>query len=398
MHNEEGLLTDIHESIEKHIEEIIDLSREIYNFAELGSMEFRSSSAIIEKLRNNGFNVQENFMDMKTAFRAEYGSGCPTVGLLMEYDALPNGHSCGHNLISAWAYGTAVVMKDLMDSGKIVLFGTPSEEGIGPYAGSKIIMANKGCFSGIDFMLGMHPDDRWCVGCKALADLQLEFTFKGKSAHMAASPWEGINALDALVTSYAAINNSRDWAGVDKHLVLGMIIKDGGRSSNVIPDRAVLEVDIRSTSSEFLNLFKERIVNLVASISRGFGTELEVNDLIPMYTEYSANTVIDQMLQEDLEKMGVKVINLDRSTEIASGSTDEANVSLKVPTGHIDMKVGDNLPGHSDLFRIASEPEKNIENLKKAILATANSALKIIKEPAILDKIKREFGDVNGKN
>lgn len=391
-------MTNAQESIENHIDEIIKLSNDIYSFAELGSTEFKSSSEIIERLRENGFLVQENYMEMKTAFRAEYGSGRPVVGLLMEYDALPNGHSCGHNLISAWAYGTALVLKDLMNSGKIVLFGTPSEEGIGPYAGSKIIMANSGSFSDIDFMFGMHPDDRWCVGCKALADLQIEFTFIGKSSHMAASPSEGINALDALVTAYNAINNSRDWAGVDRHLVVGMIIKEGGKASNVIPDRAVLEVDIRSTSSEFLKLFRERIVNLVMSISRGFGTELEVKDLIPMYTEYSANTILDEMLQEELEKDGVEVINLDRSSEIASGSTDEANVSLKVPIGHIDMKIGENLPGHSDLFRIASDPEKNRENLEKAICATVDSALKIIKDHAIMDKIKREFGDINGKN
>ena len=391
-------MVDVSGSLEDHIDGIIKLSNDIYNFSEPGSMEFRSSEEIIWKLKENGFTVQDNYLGMKTAFRAESGSGTPVIGLLMEYDALPNGHSCGHNLISAWAYGTALVLKDLMKYGKIVLFGTPSEEGIGPYGGSKIIMADNGCFSDIDFMFGMHPDDRWCVGCKALADLQVEFTFRGKSSHMAASPSEGINALDALVTSYTAINNSRDWAGVDKHLVLGMIIKEGGKASNVIPDLAVLEVDARSTSSEFLRLFRERMVNIVTSISQGFGTDLEVRDLTPMYTEYSANTVLDGILQEELEKNGIEVINLDGSAEIASGSTDEANVSLKVPIGHIDMKVGDNLPGHSDSFRIASEPERNRENLKIAIAATVSSTLKIIKDHAMMDEIKREFGDTHGKN
>ncbi|MHB8562295.1 MAG: amidohydrolase, partial [Thermoplasmataceae archaeon] len=256
-------MVDVSRSLEDHIDGIIKLSNDIYNFSEPGSMEFRSSEEIIGKLKGNGFVVQENYLGLKTAFRAEFGSGTPVMGLLMEYDALPNGHSCGHNLIAAWAYGTALVLKDLMRGGKIVLFGTPSEEGIGPYAGSKIIMAGSGSFSGIDFMFGMHPDDRWCVGCKALADLQIEFTFRGKSSHMAASPSEGINALDALVTSYTAINNSRDWAAVDSHLVIGMIIKEGGKASNVIPDRAVLEVDMRSTSSRFLRTFRDRIVNIV---------------------------------------------------------------------------------------------------------------------------------------
>ncbi len=384
---------DVNFLLKEKISSILELSDEVYKFAELGSKEYKSSKLIMDKLKENGFTVTNPYMNMDTAFRAEYGVGTPVIGLLTEYDALPNGHSCGHNLISAWSYGTAIILKDLIKKGKIVVFGTPSEEGIGNYAGSKAIMANNNAFKDIDFVIGMHPDDRWAVGSKALADSEVEFTFNGMASHMAASPDYGINALDALVTSYVAINNMRDYIKNDKHAVIGMIIKEGGKASNVVPDKAVLEVDMRSTSSEFLINFVDKIKKLVKSISDGFGTTLYIRDLMPMYTEYKFNKTIDNILYKELKKFNINPVNIDDNDEIASGSTDEANVSIKVPTGHIDMKIGTNLPGHSDEFREAANPENNINVLSIAIKAAVNTILYIMENEDILKKIKDEFNE-----
>ncbi len=382
---------DIDSLLNENKSSIIELSKEIYNLAEPGSREYKSSGLIMDKLRENGFTITNPYMNMKTAFRAEYGVGTPVVGLLTEYDALPNGHSCGHNLIAAWSYGTAVILKSLIKNGKIVVFGTPSEEGIGDYAGSKAVMAANNAFNNVDFVIGMHPDDRWAVGSKALADAEIEFTFKGIASHMAASPDYGINALDALVTSYVAINNMRDSVKNDKHAVIGMIIKEGGKASNIIPDRTVLEVDIRSTSSEFLLPFVDKIKNLVKSVSDGFGTTLNIRDLMPVYTEYKFNKTIDSILYSELEKLNIKPLNIDENDEIASSSTDEANVSIKVPVGHIDMKIGTNLPGHSDEFRDAADPENNVSRLLITVKAAVNTILYIMENGNILKKIKSEF-------
>ena len=386
---------DIDSIIIQHKNSILSISDMIYNFAELGSREYKSSTLMMDELKKEGFTIVNPYMDMDTAFRAEYGVGSPVAGILMEYDALPNGHSCGHNLISAWAYGTAIVLKNLISAGKIVVFGTPSEEGIGPYAGSKAIMAKSGAFNNIDFVIGMHPDDRWAVGSTALADSEMEFIFHGRSAHMAASPCYGINALDALVTTYSAINNMRAWAKGDKNIVVGMVIRDGGKASNVVPDRAAMEVDLRSSDSSFLVEFTEKIKKLAKGISDGYGTTLEIKDLMPMYTEYKANRVIDGVLYDELEKIGVDAFNIDNSDETASGSTDEANVSLSVPTGHIDLKIGTGLPGHSDQFREAANPARAGENLIIAIRAASSAILKIMQDKQRLNRIKEEFD--NGK-
>ena len=379
--------------IRQYKNSILSVSEKIYGYAELGSQEYKSSKLIMDELQKEGFIIINPFMGMDTAFRAEYGVGTPVVGILVEYDALPNGHSCGHNLISAWAYGTAMVVKSLLSSGKIVVFGTPSEEGIGPYAGSKARMAASNAFKDIDFVIGMHPDDRWAVGSKALADSEMEFIFHGKSGHMAASPCYGINALDALVTSYSAINNMRDWARSDRNIVVGMVIRDGGKASNVVPDRAAMEVDLRSNSSIFLKKFVEKIKKLVNGISEGYGTTLEIKDLMPVYTEYRANHAIDRILYEELAGIGINPVNIDELDEPPNGSTDEANVSLVVPTGHIDMKIGTGLPGHSDQFREAADPHRAGENLMLAIHAASSAILHLMEDRKSLNEIKTEFDE-----
>src|SRR5262245_11882934 len=94
--------------------ELVAVNQDIWNFAELGLEEHRSSARLIGVLKKAGFKVKEGVSGMPTAFVAEYGSGKPIIGILAEYDALPelsqqvggerlpvagrtNGHGCGHS-------------------------------------------------------------------------------------------------------------------------------------------------------------------------------------------------------------------------------------------------------------------------------------------------------------
>ena len=373
-------------------DEIIEISRKIYQYAEIGSEEYMSSSLLVESLKLHGFRVQYPYMNMDTAFRAEWGEGGPVVGILAEYDALPNGHSCGHNLIAAWAYGTAINLKDEIKKGKIVVFGTPAEEGIGKYAGSKVKMAKMGAFSDVDFVIGMHPNDSWGVGAKALADITVLVVFKGKASHMADSPEQGINALDAAVTSYVGINNLRSWIKNDKHAVIGMIFREGGSATNVVPEKASLEIDLRSSSGEFLPVLLEKVKNLLKNVAEAYGADLNIVELTPLYESYKSNQTINKIFEQSLSHMGITAKNLDISPSIASGSTDEANVSKVVPTGHIDVKIGyPGIAGHSDDFRIAANPDNASEQLKKSIAAVVDSIKKIFESEMLLNEIKKEF-------
>lgn len=373
-------------------EEILSLSKNIYEFAELGSQEFKSSRLLVKSLKEYGFVVEYPYLGMETAFRAEFGAGSPAVGLLAEYDALPNGHSCGHNLIAAWAYGTAISLSRIIKEGRIVVFGTPAEEGIGKYAGSKAIMVEKNAFSNIDFIIGMHPDDGWHVGTKTLADVTLKATFTGAAAHMADSPEQGANALDAAVMTYIGINNLRDWIKNDKHAVIGMIFREGGTASNIVPDRAVIEIDLRSSSGNFLHALNNKVKKLIHNMAEAYGVKVDIEQITPIYEAYRSNITINKILENSLKKIDIKAENLDQSPVLASGSSDEANVSIVVPTGHIDIEVGyKNIVGHSDDFREAVNPDKAGDNLLKGINATIDSILEIFSNPSLLTSIKKDF-------
>ncbi len=370
-------MADIKGAISRRMEKIIDISNQIYQFAELGSQEIKSSQLLCDFLSSEGFKITRPLLDMKTAFRAEYGKGETTIAFLAEYDALPNGHSCGHNLISAWAVGCATVLKDIAKNIRIVVMGTPSEEGIGEYAGSKVSMAAQGVFDDIDMVFGFHADDRWGVGSTSLADITLQLVFTGKASHGADAPQLGINALDAAVSTYSAINSLRGWAKNDRHLVIGMVIREGGQATNVIPEKAVMDVEIRSTSSDFVREFSQKIENMAVSIGRGYGANVKVRQITPLYESYLHSRALDSILFNELKKLNINPVNVDDDSTIPSGSTDEANVSMVVPTGHIDMQIGfPGIPGHSDEFREAANPYLCSTNLSIAIEATVNAAMR----------------------
>ncbi|MCL5989524.1 MAG: M20/M25/M40 family metallo-hydrolase, partial [Candidatus Thermoplasmatota archaeon] len=137
-----------------------DVARQIFELSEIGSQEIKSSKLLEDVLEANGFNVQRGYMDIPTSFRAEMvkGKGEFSIAFLAEYDALPGiGHACGHNLIAAANVFAAIEASKKITNGKIIVLGTPDEEGSGKYSGSKILLANKGAFNGIDLVLGAHP-------------------------------------------------------------------------------------------------------------------------------------------------------------------------------------------------------------------------------------------------
>ena len=101
--------------IDENSRNIIAVSDKIWDFAEVGLQEFRSSALLVEELEKAGFRVQKGVAGIPTAFVATFGEGSPVVGIMGEYDALPGisqkpiakrepliegapGHGCGHNI------------------------------------------------------------------------------------------------------------------------------------------------------------------------------------------------------------------------------------------------------------------------------------------------------------
>ena len=371
--------------------DIVDLSRSIYELAEIGSKEVKSSELLVSKLKARGFTVQKPFDGMNTAFKASKGSGHPVIGLLAEYDALPNGHSCGHNLISAWAYGVAIVLAEKMPGGTIEVYGTPSEEGIGEYSGSKVKMADDGVFNKTDVMFGMHPSDVWAVGSASYSDVSYLLTFTGRAAHAADSPESGINALDAAVLAYIGINFMRDSIKSDKHPVIGMYFREAGTATNVVPERSVLEVDLRSTSAPFLQQMVDKMKRIAKSSADSIGCSLDITPTSPVYRGYKTNSILDNLLGETLSARKVDYLTI-KDDMIPSGSTDEGNVSRVVPTGHIDVKISpEGIPGHSDEFRKYADPLKARQSLEIGIETAVDACMRLSEDPSLVRKAREEF-------
>src|SRR4030043_1915486 len=264
------------------------VSQKIFDFKELGQQEFKSSALLKEELAKLGFKVTGDLKvpaDLikdgiaKTAFRAELqgkGPG-PTITIMLEYDALKNGHACGHNLIATSgllaAAGLAQVMKDT--PGRILVIGTPAGEG-GSLGGGKLCLLEGGHFDGSDMVLITHPGDRWSVDQRLLAMKRGTFVFKGKAAHAAAAPHKGISALDAVILTFNATDMLREHVRDDVRI--HGIIKKGGDLVNVVPELAETEFAVRALDTATMEETYQKVINCAKAGELATGAKLEFKE------------------------------------------------------------------------------------------------------------------------
>ena len=131
---EEIYASSINQSIINHKKQFSEVALKIWDFAEMGYQETKSSNLLASELEKEGFKITRNVADIPTAFIAEFGSSGPIVGILGEFDALPGlaqsnspfkevidngtgaGHACGHHLFGAASAWAAVVVKEWLES------------------------------------------------------------------------------------------------------------------------------------------------------------------------------------------------------------------------------------------------------------------------------------------
>ncbi|NND33143.1 MAG: amidohydrolase [Saprospiraceae bacterium] len=267
-------------SIEKHKDKLIELSDQIWAFAETALREKKSAAVLADYAEDQGFRLQRGVAGMPTAFIAEYGSGKPIIGVLGEFDALPGisqkalpvkepleegaaGHGCGHNLFGAGSLGAAIAIKELMQSGQLQgtvrFYGTPAEEAVG----GKIYMAREGLFSDLDACLDWHPDAQTKANTQssqALIDLSVEFF--GKAAHAAYDPWNGRSALDAVESFLSGVNLYREHIRPTSRI--HYVIQDGGDVPNVIPEHSKVWIWARDSKRSVVDELQQRIRKIAA--------------------------------------------------------------------------------------------------------------------------------------
>jgi len=376
-------------------EDAWSIALKIHGLAEVGSREYESSKLLIETLRAEGFSVTSEYAGIPTAFRAEkrLGEG-PTVGFLAEYDALPGvGHACGHNIIAAAAVYAAIKSAARLKVGRIVVIGTPDEEGSGEWSGSKILLAERGAFSDIDFVLMTHPGDNWSLGSPSLAVQDLEVTFNGVAAHEAASPEKGISALDAAILTYTAVNMLRQHVRRDANVVIHGVIREGGKASNVTPDRAILVYGLRSSDTDYLKQLIMRFRLIVQGCALATNAAYSIRNIGPMYSTTKFNYPLIEYAQNVLKELGVIPKDYRETTNsIPRGSTDFANVSQLLPALEITCKIApEGTPWHSEASARAAVSNEAKEALLMVSEALARVASRLLSDPDFAEKVREDF-------
>ena len=368
-----------------------ELNEYIYKNPELGRKEFKACEAHKNLLKKYGFEIEENYIGIPTAYLAKYSSGKKgiKIGYLAEYDALPEiGHGCGHNILGTTSIGAGILLKEYIDEfgGEVLIFGTPAEETFG----AKVDMAEAGCFDDIDVAMISHPTGKNHEKSGTSQAMEaLQFTFRGKTAHAAGDPYNGINALDGVIQFFNSVNALRQQTKTSARI--HGIISNGGEAANIIPDLAVANFYVREATTKDMLKLSERVKNCAKGAALATGTSLEIENYEYTFKHLVTNEKLSSIYTKNLELQGIKDIPISDPT----GSSDCGDVSHHCPTIHTYFPISKcELTGHSLEFAKATITEEAYKGMKEAIFALVMTGKDILSDPNLLKEIKDEFNQM----
>ncbi|HSE91803.1 MAG TPA: amidohydrolase, partial [Methylomirabilota bacterium] len=322
------------------------------------------------------------------AFRATLDSGDgPTIAIMCEYDALPSiGHACGHNAIAAAGAGAGAglaALRDRLPKGRIHVIGTPAEEG----GGGKIRLIRGGVFEGVDAAMMCHGWDRWIAHQDLLGIVRVGFEFSGKAAHAAADPWEGVNALDAVIQTFNNVSMLRQQTRPDARI--HGIITSGGAAPNIIPEYAAATFYVRSASLDYMWALQKRVIACAEGAARATGSSLKTTERDDAYEPMRRNETLLEAWRQNLRRLGLTEVP---EVKDRLGSSDVGNVSQVVPTIQPLMKIApDGTPIHSRAFEAAAVSPLAREGLLAAAKAMAMTTLDLLSDPTLVARAKQEM-------
>lgn len=434
--NKKALLT----SVEKHKNELIKISDEIWGLAETAFEETKSAEILASYAEKQGFNVERGVAGMPTAFVATYGSGSPVISVLGEFDALPGisqkatptksplkegaaGHGCGHNLFGAGSLGAAIAIKELIQAGKIKgtvkFLGTPSEE---KFFG-KIWMVNAGLWDDVDVNISWHPSAETKADVQsslALVDFKVEFF--GQAAHASADPWNGRSASDALELYASGINYYREH--VRPSVRMHYHIQDGGQVVNVVPDYSRIWVRVRDTKRSGMMPVYERVQEMAKGAAILANVDYKISLISGIY-EVLVNREGGEIMQKNLELLGPieytddeiafgkkiqeitkkeqvgmdSAINplLDTRENPGGGSTDVGDVSWNVANINLGVTTAPkDTPWHSWAVVACGGMSIGHKGMLYSSKAMSMTMLDLFENPALVDKVKAEYKERKG--
>jgi aminobenzoyl-glutamate utilization protein B len=415
------------------------LAKQIWNFAEVGYQETKSSALLQEQLKKEGFKIQTAVADIPTAFTATFGEGKPVIGILGEFDALPGvsqdsiptkktlggiaGHACGHHLFGVGSMAAAIAVKNWLiqtgQKGTVRFYGTPAEEG----GSGKVYMVRAGLFNDVDVVLHWHPSDgNSANAASSLANKSAKFRFYGVSAHAAGAPDRGRSALDGVEVMNYAVNMMREH--VPSATRIHYVITNGGKAPNVVPDFAEAYYYVRHPSRAYVNSIWERVQKAAQGAAMATGTTVE-EEIIGGTYELLPNDVLSRVMHANLTAVGgvkynanelafaeqiakTQGMGLREATSAATidpyreegangGSTDVGDVSWTVPT--VACRTATWVPGtpaHSWQAVASGGISIGRKGMMVAAKTIATTAIDLFRSPQTIIDAKAEFDKRRG--
>jgi aminobenzoyl-glutamate utilization protein B len=425
--------------IDDRYEQTAAIARSLWEFAEVGYQETRSSELLQQTLAAEGFEIEAGVAGIPTAFVATYGSGSPVIGILAEFDALPGinqddapsrspipgkaaGHACGHNLFGAGSTMAAIAIRHWLDEhggeGTIKLFGTPAEEG----GSGKVYMVRDGLFDDVDIALHWHASDRNSAEARTtLANRSAKFRFTGVSAHAAGAPHNARSALDGVEAMNLMANMMREH--VPQQTRIHYVITAGGLAPNVVPDFAEVFYYLRHPEAKVVKELWARLEQVALGAAQGTGTQVEweiIHGNHPLFINETLAKMMDAKLRElggitytpaenawaeeiyrslnnPTLEIGSQAEIQPYTTTLGYGSTDVGDVSIAVPTA--GLRIATWVPGtssHSWQSTAASGTTIGYKGAQLAAKALALSAIELYENEELVAEARREFDDRRG--
>ena len=435
-----GLKDEAIKDIDSRYEDYKKIALQIWNYAEVGYKEKKSSALLQQTLQANGFTIQSGVAEMPTAFLASYGSGKPVIAILAEFDALPGlsqeanpekkpitgidaGHGCGHHLFGTASVAAGIELKKLIESkklsGTVRVYGCPAEEG----GSGKVYLVRAGLFNDVDVAVHWHPSDANSITMtSALANTSAKFRFYGIASHASMAPEKGRSALDAVESMDYMANMMREH--VPQETRIHYVITQGGKAPNVVPDFAEVFYYVRHPKKDQVVSIFQRLVKTANGAAMGTETKMDY-EIIGGTHDLLINRTLGEAMQLDLQKVGgvtytaeeiefgkklqstftykVPAINSAaniiplKNIDAGGGSTDVGDVSYAVPT--VGLEAATWIPGtpaHSWQAVACGGTEIGTKGMMIAAKTMALMAIDLFSDPALINKAKQEFIQAKG--
>ncbi len=333
--------------------ELLTMADDIATHPEIGFEERRSIEKLTDYLKQHDFDVQVGVAGLPTAFVARYkrNNGAPTLGVILEYDALRGTkgpfHGDQHSAQGPVGIAAAVAMAEYLSltrtPGSVVVYGTPGEEMMPPNA--KTAMHEAHVFDGADVIIRSHAVNATSrpapgFGTCCLNIVGAKYTFSGAPAHQM-TPWNGRNALEAVIDFFKNIDSVR--SSIRPEARIQGVIVEGGTAPNVVPDRTVADFYIRYPDEVYLQQVVEFVDNAARAAALATGTKVKIDHYGKDLDGVSTAT-LGELGFAYMKKFGATNVQPDPGKP--QGFEETGSVSRDIPGGSVTAQSS-NAPNHT---------------------------------------------------